>query len=162
MESQITDFINLDKKLSDLHLSITNDFCILPENIEDANSADEFVFTDTTVQVKKYLRKNGVDIAVIKNGENIYRQRRSVDFYAPLLFIGYTVFSDNPTIASMGLNVLSNYITDFFKGSFLDKKVKIEIIVEVQPKKKYKSIKYEGSVEGLSGLSDVIKSLSNE
>ncbi|UOQ51113.1 hypothetical protein [Hymenobacter cellulosivorans] len=159
---EISDFINLDQKLKYLNVNLPSDFCILPENIEDAASVDEFVFTDTTLSVKKYLKKNGVNVDVVKTDTRAYRQRRSVDFFAPVLFIGYSVLSENPELASVGLNVLSSYVYDIFKGTFGDKKVKIEIIVEVNPKKKYKSITYEGNVEGLNGLADVIKSLKDE
>jgi hypothetical protein len=162
MDSKISDFINLDYKLNQLNIKLTGDFCILPENIEIANSPDEFIFTETATPIKKYLRQNGVNIQVIDNENSSYRQRKSVDFYAPLLFIGYTVFSENSAIVSVGLNVLSNYVTDFFKGTFGDKKVKMEIVVETSPKKTYKSIIYEGSVDGMKELSNVIKSLRNE
>lgn len=160
MDNKISEFINLNDKLDSLNIKLTSDFCILPENIETANSAAEFIFTETTTPIKKYLRQNGVNIQVIEDENSSYRQRKSVDFYAPLLFIGYTVFSENSAIASVGLNVLSNYITDIFKGTFGDKNVKIEIIVETSPKMTYKSITYEGNVDGIKGLSNVIQSLN--
>jgi len=162
MDSKISDFINIDEKLKLLNIDLTGDFCILPENIKEVTSSNDFIFSESTTSLKKYLRQNGVDIKVIENQNSTFRQRKSVDFYAPLFFIGYTVFSENSALVSIGLNVLSNYISDFFKGSFGEKKVKIEIIVETTPKKTYKSITYEGNVDGIKELSNVIKSLKNE
>ena len=57
MDNKISDFINLNDKLDYLNIKLTSDFCILPENIETANSAAEFIFTHThmTQAVKEKL-----------------------------------------------------------------------------------------------------------
>lgn len=67
------------------------------------------------------------------------------------------MLSENSTVVSIALNVLSNYLTDFFKGSFSEKKVKIEIYVEERKDVKFKKITYEGGVEGIKELENIIK-----
>ncbi|MBP1840755.1 hypothetical protein [Formosa algae] len=162
MKENITDFINLDEKLKELKFTPESDFYILPENIETAKSSEDLVFTETTTEIKKYLNQNGVEIQVLQKGGLKLRQRKSVDFYAPLIFVGFTMLSENSTLLTIGINVLSNYVTDYFKGTFGSKNVKLEIIVETKPKKEYKSINYEGNVDGLKDLPKIIKALKNE
>lgn len=162
MNDYITDFINLDEKLIELKFVTENDFYILPENIETANSSEDLVFTETTTEIKKYLNQNGVEIQILQEGSLKLRQRKSVDFYAPLIFVGFSMLSENSTLLSIAINVLSNYVTDYFKGTFGSKNVKLEIIVETKPKKEYKSINYEGNVDGLKDLPKIIKSLKGE
>lgn len=72
------------------------------------------------------------------------------------------MLSENSTLLSVGINVLSNYVTDYFKGTFGSQNVKLEIIVETKPKKVYKSINYEGNLDGLKDLPKIIKSLKDE
>ena len=162
MENKITEFINLKERLEELKITPENEFYILPENIEIAKSSDDLIFTETTTDIKKYLNQNGVEIKVLQNGNLKLRQRKSIDFYAPLIFVGFTMLSENSTLLTVGINVLSNYVTDYFKGTFGSKNVKLEIIVETKPKKEYKSINYEGNVDGLKELPKIIKSLKNE
>lgn len=161
MEQEIKDFIDLNKRLEDLGITLKEGLYILPENIETAENKNEFVFTETTTDIKKYLTQNDVNISVIQEGSLTIRQRKSVDFYAPLLFISFSVLSENSTLITVGINVLSNYITDYFKGTFGSKNVKLEVIVETKAKKEYKSINYEGNIEGLKELTKIIKSLND-
>jgi metal-dependent HD superfamily phosphatase/phosphodiesterase len=162
MDNKISTFINLEEKLTQLNIKLSGDFCILPENIEDAKSSMDFIFTETAIPIKKFLKQNGVEVNMLENPNSNYRQRKSIDFYAPLIFIGYSLLSDNSSLVSVGLNILSNYITDYFKETFGEKKVRIEIVVETTPKKSYKSITYEGSVKGINELNNIIKTLKDE
>jgi hypothetical protein len=159
MQQTVSDYINLNDRLIELNCSIDKHLCFLPENIEDAKSTSEFIYTDNTLTVKKLFNTNNLPSATLDNDPSNYRQRRSIDWYAPTIFIGFSLLSENSTLVSVALNVLSNYISDFFKGSFGSKKVKLDIIVEVTPKKTYKRISYEGNPEGLKNLEEIIKSL---
>jgi len=60
------------------------------------------------------------------------------------------------------LSVLSNYITDFFKGVPGQKTVKLDIVVERNGDMSCKKISYEGDVNGLILFVDVIRQISNE
>jgi len=159
MEHKVTDFINLRERFENIDNNFHSEFCIVPENIESAKSVDEFIFADNAITIRKVFQKNNVSIDMLQNDNTAFRQRCSIDWYAPMIFIGYSLLSDNSNLVSVGLSVLSNYITDFFKGSFGRKNVKIEIVVESTPKKEFKCISYEGSPEGLKELEMVIKAI---
>jgi hypothetical protein len=159
MNPVIEDYINLEQRLAELDCQYPASFCFLPENIQDAASAADFVFPDTVVTAKKLFRQHNIPEDVLCQNDLAYRKRHSIDWYAPAIFISYTILSDNSALVSIGFNVLSNYITDYFKGTFGSKTVKIEIVVETSPKRKYKKIQYEGTEEGLKNLPEIIKSL---
>ncbi|MNG24061.1 hypothetical protein D3C84_1087420 [compost metagenome] len=54
--------------------------------------------------------------------------------------------------------MISSYLYDYFKGAIVEtKKVKFEIVIETKKRKILKKIKYEGTVEGIKELTEVIK-----
>ena len=159
MTQIISEYINLDQRFSDLDIKIENEFCILPENIVSAKTKNEFVFTETAIDIKKYLKISGVEIRLLQESDLKLKQRKSIDFFAPIIFIGYSILTENSPLIQIGLEKLYDYITDQFKGTFGEKKVKLEIVIETKPKKEYKSITYEGGLEGLKEIPAIIKSL---
>ena len=78
----------------------------------------------------------------------------------PALFVGYSLWSQNPTALNLALNVAANYITDFFKGIGGAKKVKLEIIVEKTKGKEFRKLSFEGSPEQLpANLPEIISKM---
>jgi hypothetical protein len=57
---------------------------------------------------------------------------------------------------SLALNVLGNYATDFFKGTNPTPNIKLNIVVE-KKNKTCKSISYEGPVDGLKDLRNIVR-----
>ena len=63
----------------------------------------------------------------------------------------------NPELVSIALNVLSNYISDYFKGH-KEPNVKLNIVVQ-KSEIEYTNFMYEGPKDGLKEIEKVIKSL---
>ena len=129
----------------------------MPENLEEAKSKEEFIFSDSLSDIEKIFKENNVSFSQLGGFSDQYRIRKNADWWGPSLFFGASILSENSNVVSIALNVLSNYLTDFFKGSFSDKKVKIEIYVEERKDVKFKKITYEGGVEGIKELEKIIK-----
>ncbi|GET22138.1 hypothetical protein [Prolixibacter denitrificans] len=159
MKHEITDYINLNNRLKELNIDKSISLSILPENIISANSEDDFVFTDTALEIKKYLNHHDIEIELLKSTDLKLKQRRAIDFFAPIVFIGYSILTENYPIVKTVIDLLSKQISDYYKGTFGKKNVKIEIVVETTPKSEYKSINYEGDIEGLKTIPEIIKSL---
>ena len=160
MENVTEDYINLSCRFSELQCAEPLSFCFLPENIDTANSIDEFIYTDNVLTLRKVFKLNNLPEDRLENNYSKTRQRRSIDWYAPTLFIGYSLWTQNPDMVSIGLNVISNYVTDFFKGTFGERKIKLDIVIEKTPKKTYKKLTYEGDVEGLKNIGDLLKNIT--
>lgn len=119
------------------------------------------LYAETTPAMLKILRANGIgtDLACGNTDEIVYRENRSIDWFAPaLLFVG-TAISQNPNLVSITLNIISSYLYDIFKGKKDDPNVHCKFAVQVE-RKKVKSIKYEGPVSGLMGISSIIQEMT--
>ena len=142
-----------------LNFEIPETFAFFPENFNSTNSANDFIFPDSLSDLNKIFRVKQIPIVKLTPAIPKYRSRKSADLITPTLFISYSLFSDNSILISLALNVLSNYITDFFKGTLKNRKVKLEIIVETKKQKEFSKISYEGDYDGLKDLEGIIKSL---
>jgi hypothetical protein len=151
--------IDITHKLYELSLELPNGLTFLPENLETANSVDHFVFTASVVDVQKLFKQNGVDIPALNRDTELYRIRKNADIYLPAILFTYSLISQNPTIVSISLNVLSNYIYDVLKSSFGVKTANIELYVETKKKGRFKKITYKGGAEGFKELAEIIKAL---
>lgn len=150
---------NFLDKLTELQIEKPETFTFVPENIIDSKTPEDFIFSDSLIDVKKVFKHNNIDISELNNNSAKYRSRKSADFYAPSIFLGLTLLTENPDVISVGLNVLSEYIADFLKGSLGKKEVQLDIYVETKKNKIVKKITYNGNAEGIKALDKIIKKL---
>ena len=99
------------------------------------------------------------DSPALGQDTELYRTRKSADIYLPAMFFGLSQITENPTIVSVSLNVLSNYIYDICKGTSGKKTAHVDLYLETKEKGKVKKISYNGSVEGLKELPEIIKAM---
>ncbi len=159
MEFHIED-VEIDKKMEDLQLSFPTGIAFFPENFEIANESSEFIFPEPIAQIGKVFKSKDIIVEVLGNNLGSLRSRKSADIYLPALYFGASLMIENPTVVSVALNVLSNYITDFLKGTFGQKQISIEIYVKKNHKTKIQKISYKGNAEGIRSLGEVIKKLN--
>lgn len=153
------DEIDIKGIFKKLDIEFPSNLCFFPENIDSVKDKAEFVFADSISDLHKVFRQNQIEFSTLGGESSLLRSRKNADFFAPALFFSLSLISENPTIVSVSLSILANYITDFFKGSFGRKKVNLEIYIETVGKRKIKKISYSGDFEGMVKLESVIKSL---
>jgi hypothetical protein len=158
MSYQIDD-IDLSARLSELNLELPTSVAFFPENLDTANSPAEFVFSDSLIDLNKVLRKNDLSIPPFGSNAESTRSRKNADIYIPAIFFSASVLSENPSVVSLSLNIVSNYLTDFFKGRLGPKKANTEFYIETKEKGKVKKISYSGPVEGMKEIVDIIKNM---
>jgi len=163
MTIQVLEYVEVKERSLELGCNVPKGLAFLPINFETVSSKDELVHEDSVLTIRKLWRKAGIEETRIeKEGEKIlYEQRNSLELAIPTVFVSFSLLSQNPGLVSVALNIISNYATDFFKGIAGEKKVKFDVIVEQNGKVKSKRIHYEGDIEGLSQLPQVIKELKN-
>ncbi|WP_163120952.1 hypothetical protein [Acinetobacter portensis] len=137
-------------------LQLTNldnysDLMILPELIED----EQNIYVASTVSFYKFAKKF-ININYVKE-PNIVLEQRSIEWFGPTLLFTTAALAQNPELVSIALNVLSNYISDYFKGH-KEPNVKLNIIVQ-KSKTEYSNFMYEGPKDGLIEIEKVIESL---
>jgi hypothetical protein len=156
---QISDYADIVHRAQYLGCQIPSGIAILPRNFATAQSAEELLFESETPTVRVLWRKAGVVETPILTTSQKTAQISEKSFeawIAPTIFVSLSLLSQNPGLVSVALGVISNYLTDLFKG-FTDKRnVRLDIIVETK-NKGYKNIHYEGPVDGLKDLPSIVR-----
>lgn len=123
---------------------------ILPENyLSDSG----YQYASSTLSFYKYAQKE-IEVRYLTRPEAIV-DKRSVEWFGPVLLITSVAFNENPEIVSITCGVIANYVTDFFKGK-TPPKIKLKVVYKETDSTKSTEIEYEGEIEGLEKLSDAI------
>jgi hypothetical protein len=80
----------------------------------------------------------------------------------PIIFVGSAVLSDNGILLNLALGIVSNYLTEYFRGFGKTPTVKLELIVEKAPNRDYRRLTFEGPPEAIPTLSEAIEALRDE
>lgn len=130
---------------------------ILPHAVdEEFKGKRETLYTESSISVLKKLKQNDihVEFAVGSPADSIYIDNRSIDWFGPTLFFSLSLLSQNPTIVSVCINVLSSYIYDIFKGKSDNPNVRCSFVLEDKEKKS--RINYKGPVSGLTKVEEIV------
>jgi len=152
--------LDLTDKFAELNLQPPFGLTFIPENFQDSNQISDFIFSEPITQINKIFKLNQVPVDILGGNLKYLKSRKNADIFLPAIYIGASLLSENSTVISIAFNVLSNYITDYLKGSFGQSKVAFEIYTETRGTKKIQKITYKGDAEGIKGLSDVIKQVN--
>lgn len=158
-----SEYIDVKAQALKLGCNVPAELALLPINFDTAENKGELVHEDAVLTIRKLWRQAGItETKLEKEGEKFpYEQRKSFEWVTPIIFVSASLLSQNPDLVSVALNVISTYLTDYFKGIVGDKTVKFDIIIEQNKQNKSERIHYEGSLEGLDGLTQVIKEIKN-
>ncbi len=149
----------IEENLKRLNLELPNQLSFLPENIETAKKKDDFIFTESMVELNKYFKLGHLKLDVLGGDTELYRSRKNADIYLPAIFFSLSVISENPELVSILLNILSSFIYDNLKGTIGKKTAHVELHIESREKGKVKRIDYNGDAEGLKELKNIIKAM---
>ena len=155
MATSITDFVNVPAKLSDLGcLTPESGLALLPLNFETAHSVTELRQASQTSTIRKLLLQEGLPLCDIVAGSQRppYVKNKSSALIVPALYLSASFLSENSTLVSVALNVISSYVYEAMKHVGIGREVKLEIVIETRKNETYKRISYEGPVEGLETL----------
>jgi hypothetical protein len=159
----VTDYIPVDQRAAELGCSYPTQITILPDNFAEATSRDNLYQSSEAATIQKILINHGVAIGtLLPTSERLpYRVQKDFEWVALLLFIPLAVMNQNPALVSLALNVIANYVTNFFKGIPGTKTAKLDIVTATRGRK-FKKISYEGSIEGLRSLPEILREISDD
>jgi hypothetical protein len=163
MTIKVSDYIDVREKLDRLGFRVPGIFALLPSNLEEAVTSDQVRQHATSSTVRTLFRQANVAIVDVFETDSTppYVHNNDITWVAPAMFVAAGVFSEQPSVVAVALGVLSNYITDFFKGRRGQPVVKVTTIVEQSKSKIYRRIEYEGDAAGLKSLESVVKEVQN-
>ena len=162
--TKVEEFVDVKKKAQDLDCNIPDSIAVLPRNFENAKSKEDLVHEASTATIRVLWRQNSIiETPVEKEGEVIpFVVEEAFGWVGPLIFFASAVIAQNPHLIDISIGVISNYLTDWFKGVVdREKKVKLDIVVETKSGC-YKKIQFEGPPEGLKELPEIIRSTHDE
>ena len=164
MNIQETPYCNVSERVAVLGLELPTKLALLPRHFDDAGSKGELFNESSAVTVRKLWKQAGLELTPLeKPGENLPEiHENDFKLIMPVIFIGYSLWSENPTAVALALNVASNYITDFFKGFSGGKKLELDIVVEKTAKKDYRRLSYKGNPEGLPHLPELVEKMMKD
>ena len=161
---KISDFIDVKKKAQEIGCNIPSHIALLPRNFDTALSKEELIHESTTPTVRVLWRQNGITETPLEQpGEKFpFVAEKAFEWVGPTIFISAMLLSQNPHLVTIALNVISNYLTEWFRGIPRDRrKAKLRIIIETKSGC-YKKIEYEGPPDELKVLPQVIREVHNE
>lgn len=139
----------------------TDEITILPDNYESVTSSEEAIFAGPGTTVKKLFDANGVKTEFVAMKAHAWSgDNRGADWFGPTLFISSLMLTENQHAVSVALNVLSNYLSAAFGiGSSNDRgKARLNILVKDEATGVTKKVTYEGPIDGLKELKEVLQS----
>ncbi|MFK3943539.1 hypothetical protein ACI2KC_17955 [Pseudomonas monteilii] len=130
---------------------------IVPGNISSANNKQELTQSSESDTIRTLLTQNLIAHKDLfdDEGEIEYIQNYSDDWFGPCILIPIAATIQNPNVTSIILGLITNYIYDAFKGS-KGQSASLSIIKETA-NGEFRSISYNGPVEGLSELAEILK-----
>lgn len=151
-------------RLAELGCELPSGIAFLPQNLEWAKDAAELKRSSEEATVRTLLRNAGLSSSPIRVGTARVPVviNRSVEWVAPVLFVSSAMMTNDPNAVSLALGVLSNYLTDLFRGVSGERAVRVEIIVERSKDKEFRKIEYVGDIEGMKGLDKVVEAAFNK
>jgi len=164
MPVHVSDYINVRERAIELDCNIPTGLALLPRNFADAKIKEDLLHESTAPTVRILLRQAGItETALEREGERLHQagQKDFAEWIGPIIFVSGALLSNNPQAISVALGVISNYLTDWFKGLTSGKNVRLDVVVEAG-EEGYKRISYEGPVEGLRDLPQVVREVASD
>lgn len=136
---------------------ISDRVIILPHNYL---SDEKHEYHSTTISFYKYS-KDKLKIEYLTEPELLIEQR-SGEWFGPLLLISSSALTQNPELISITCGVISNYVTDFFRGKS-SPDIRLKVIHKETKTSKITELSYEGSIDDLGKLeSSILKIVSKK
>lgn len=166
MNTELTDYTDVRTKIIKLSLKEISVLTFLPYNFKTAKNSQEFIYDDSLKVVSKLFKQNSINIGRLEHdiSQTKYYQENDITWIGPTIFIAYSFWTENSNLIAIGLSLIANYLTDFFKGKSSSPKIKINYVLEKDPKKGIKNVQfsYEGDIEGLNKIPEILKTLKDE
>jgi len=158
MTITVGDYIDVKKRATELGCRVPDGWAVLPRNFSEATSFEELVHESNAATVRTLLRRSEYSESPIEpDGKRLPQvQENAFTWIGPIIFIAAAEISRNPEIVSVACGLISNYLTDFFKGKPGDHLVKLDIVVEQTRTKRTVKLHYEGPLDGLTQIPQAI------
>lgn len=159
-----SDYASVDERISALGCVFPDGLAMLPNNFEWAAARTEFRMPDAGSTIRTVLRNGGLPTgSLLPPGERAPTiNNNSSEWIGPTIFVSASLASQDPNAVSVALGLITNYLTDFFKGRPEPKSAKLAFVIERKRDRVCKKLDYEGPVEGLAALAEIARQMSDD
>lgn len=162
MSIEVHDYVSVSGKLKDFGVPIPSGLTILPNNLATAASISDLRQQVESDTVRTLLKANKIAYVEIfdEDDQPPYLQQYSFEWFGPTLFISAGMLSQNPSVLSVTLGVITNYLYDLFKGT-KGGRASLNVIFQ-NTDGSCKKVHYSGPPDGLSKVAEIIKDLGGQ
>jgi hypothetical protein len=165
MAATTSDYVSVHSRSTELGcIYPTSGLSLLPDNFATAKVYEELRQQSEAASIRTLFRTHGIPLSeILPSDKRVpYIQNNSYEWVGPALFVSAALISEDASAVSIALGVLSNYLTDFFKGVSGRKSISLDVVVERTTSRSCKLVSYKGDIEGLKSLAEVIKAVSDD
>lgn len=161
MGIETSEYINVREKIKALNCNYPNSIAIIPARFETAKSLNDLRMLIEATTVKKLLAASNIEVASISPQKLPFIQNNNTEWIAPTIFYAASVVSSSPDLISISIGIISNYVTDIFKGITNNPTVNLNVVVEKKDGRCTK-IEYQGNVAGINEVTRLVKEASRD
>jgi hypothetical protein len=134
---------------------------LLPESIE-VDEIRRLIINPEAATLRKLLLEAGLSVHVFgQSDRTTIAVRKSADLVLPVLFVGASIWSQNPLAVQIAIDIIGSYVTDALKGIRPSARIKFSVAVESTGDRTTKLITYEGPADGIDKLARAIEGIAN-
>jgi hypothetical protein len=159
MPMEVEEYVDLESRVAALGLRAPQGLAFLPRNLGDAAEQSDLLHESSVTTLRVLFRQSSiVEDCLEQPGQRIrVIQENAFELILPALFVGSLLLSSNAAAINIALNVVANYVTDFFKGIGGEKRVKFSIVIKDKTTGKYKQYKYSGDPAGVKEFTKLVE-----
>lgn len=164
MSLTTTTYVDVRQRTVELGLGTLPEFAILPRGFATSPTADGLADETEASTLRKLLNEAGIDVRQLRKSDRALPSvvQKTSDWIAPTFFVGSMFWSQNPLAVQLALNVISSYLSDYFKGRSSVATVKLSIVVEKTKAGEYREVNYDGPLAGLTDVAEVVRRVRDE
>jgi hypothetical protein len=172
MNTQVSDFIDVEAKVRALGYAMPTGVTVLPYNFDSADSTSDLCYVGTHLDLRETLRDSGIPGTSLEESEGaavqVLLRESALPEWIPLtIFVAVSFLSQNPALIDLLLGVVSNFLYDLLRSTLGRKptesdEVTFSIVIESLRDDTYKRVAFEGSwknreLEGLKEFAKVVR-----
>jgi hypothetical protein len=152
--TEIGSFVDVRARAAELACAVPEGLALLPTNFEAATRRDDLVHDASGMSVRAIWRAEGVEETRLEPEGETWpaRQKDAAEWIGPIIFVGASLWSQNPVAVNVALGVVANYVPRERRSA------RLSVVVESESGAT-RRVDYHGPPEGIAELPDVIREL---
>jgi hypothetical protein len=150
----VADYPPVAVRASDLGMPAPTTIALLPRNFDSAQLPAELLDEATAATVHQLWRQAGLAEDRLDSEEEPFPSiaEHTVDWIAPIIFLGGAYAAANPAMMNIALGVVANYVYELFGRLPGRHRVRLDVVVETDGDRRTKRVTYEGDAAGIEQL----------